>query len=315
MTEQNRKARMKNSFWVWFSEPVTGVEPSDFAITGTSTGWSVAELLTFGDPAGPYVLNLAATSPPPGGMRLTLAANSVTGVNGLGPAAPASVVTVIDRSTPTITTPVATIQAGESLDGSAIPVRLSWSGTDTGSGIRGYELGYSTNGGSSWTIFDGDIRTAGAGVFVNPSGSLRLRVRSFDWAGHPSPFATGPIFSPRIVQESAAAITYSGSWAKSTSSLYSGGAVRNTSVGGRSATYSFSARGIAFVSTRSATRGVAKLKLDGVQVARIDLGTSPNVFRHIVWSRTFSTVKAHKLQVIVVGTYGRIDLDAFAVLK
>jgi subtilisin family serine protease len=303
-------------FWLWFSEPITGLEPSDLTISGTSTGWSVESIASVpGQPSGPYFVTLAATSPPPGGLRLKLAANSVTGANGLGPATPASVVTVIDRSAPTISALGMTILPNASLDGSAIPIRLTWSGTDTGTGIRKYVVGYSTNGGSSWNILSQDIRTPGVDLLVDPSGSLRFRVQSVDWADHGSPLSTGPTFSPRLVQESATAITYSGAWTRSTSSLYSGGAVRNTSVGGRSATYSFTGRGVAFVTTRSATRGVVKIKLDGVQVARIDLGTSPNKFRHIVWSRVFSTVKAHKVQVIVVGTYGRVDLDAFAVLK
>jgi hypothetical protein len=52
-----------------------------------------------------------------------------------------------------------------------------------------------------------------------------------------------------------------------------------------------------------------------VQVARIDLGKTPTAYRYVAWSKTFSASKAHKLQVVVVGGYGRVDVDAFAVLR
>jgi subtilisin family serine protease len=303
------------SFWAWFSEPVTGLAQADFAIGGTSSGWSIAEFIEYGIPAGPYVVNLGASSPPAGSLTLTLKSNSVSGGGGTGPSVPATVRTLVDRTAPTATAPVAAIFAGESLSGSDIPVRLTWSGADGGSGVRNYDLQYSTNGGGSWTHLTSDLTSPSADLLLTPSGSLRFRVRSLDWPGHASAWATGPTFSPRLVQESAKAITYSDTWSTSTSGSFSGGAVRRTDVAKRSATYAFTGRGVAFVTTLSATRGVVKLKLDGNLVARINLGTSSTAYRRIVWSRVFSSAQAHKLKVIVVGDHGRVDLDAFAVLK
>jgi subtilisin family serine protease len=303
------------SFWAWFSQPVTGLAQADFTIGGTSPGWSIGEFLDWGMPAGPYGLNLTATSPPAGSLTLTLQANSVTGGGGTGPTVAASVRTLVDRTAPTVTAPVAAIFSGESLSGADMPVRLSWSGADSGSGVRNYELQYSTNGGGSWNHLTSDLTTPSADLLLTPSGSLRFRVRSFDWPNHASGWATGPTFSPRLVQESAGAITYSGTWSTSTSGSFSGGAVRRTDVAKRSATYAFTGRGVAFVTTLSSTRGVVKIKLDGTLVARINLGTSSTAYRRIVWSRTFSSVQAHKVKVFVVGDHGRVDVDAFAVLK
>jgi hypothetical protein len=71
---------------------------------------------------------------------------------------------------------------------------------------------------------------------------------------------------------------------------------------------------VGFVTTLALSRGKVKIKLDGVLVATIDVG-KPLAYRRLIWSKTFAAVKAHKVQVIVVGGYGRVDLDAFAVLK
>jgi len=133
--------------------------------------------------------------------------------------------------------------------------------------------------------------------------------------GHYSSMAAGPVISPRLVQQNGTGVTYSGSWALTSFSSYSGGSARYTSVAKRSATYSFTGRSIGFVTTLAGNRGVVYIKLDGANVAKIDLGTNPTTYRRIVWSRSFSTLKAHKVQVVVVGTYGRVDVDAFAVLK
>ena len=91
--------------------------------------------------------------------------------------------------------------------------------------------------------------------------------------------------------------------------------MRYTSVGKRTATYSFTGRAVAFITTISGSRGVVRIKVDGVQVARIDLGKSPTAYRRVVWTKTYTSVHAHKVQVVVVGGYGRVDIDAFAVLK
>ena len=301
-------------FWVWFTEPVTGLEPGDFSVAGTSTGWGVGEIYYYGNPAGPYVLNVDATSPPVGTLSVTLAAGSVMG-SLAGPAAPFTITTTIDRAAPTVTAPAASIKTGLSLSGSAIPLQLTWNGSDAETGVRFYELQYSTNGGSTWHILSSYLVGPSAIVTVSPSGSMRFRVRANDWAGHASGFPAGPTFSPRLVQQSASAVTYSGAWSLGKYASFSGGSVRYTGVGKRSATYSFTGRAVGFVTTLASSRGVVKIKVDGVQVARIDLGSSPTAFRRLVWSRTFSTVKAHKVQVVVVGGYGRVDVDAFVVLK
>ena len=73
-------------FGIVFNEPVIDLTEADLAITGTSTGWSIASLT---GSAAVYAVTLTADSPTPGTVGLTLAADSVTDLSeNLGPAGP-----------------------------------------------------------------------------------------------------------------------------------------------------------------------------------------------------------------------------------
>ena len=62
-------------------------------------------------------------------------------------------------------------------------------------------------------------------------------------------------------------------------------------------------------------RGVVKIKLDGDLVAIVDMWWPQTLYRQVIWSKKFASVKTHVVKVIVVGGHGRVDIDAFAVLK
>lgn len=72
-------------FGIVFKEPVVDLTEADLAITGTSTGWTIASLT---GSAAVYSVTLTADSPTPGTVGLTLAADSVADLSeNLGPAA------------------------------------------------------------------------------------------------------------------------------------------------------------------------------------------------------------------------------------
>jgi hypothetical protein len=73
-------------FGLIFSEPVSGLEASDFDIDGSSHGWAVTDIS--GGPVG-YSVELSAAHPDDGSIQLTLGANAVTDYAALtGPADP-----------------------------------------------------------------------------------------------------------------------------------------------------------------------------------------------------------------------------------
>jgi hypothetical protein len=120
-----------------------------------------------------------------------------------------------------------------------------------------------------------------------------------------------------LVQNTSSSIHYAGSWATSSSSSYSGGSAKTSSTAGASATYTFTGRGIALVSTLSASRGTVRVYVDGVYQGRVDPSHAPTVFHGVAWQMTWSSSRTRTLKLIVDGTAGRprFDLDALAVLK
>jgi hypothetical protein len=147
------------------------------------------------------------------------------------------------------------------------------------------------------------------------SGTVRYRVRAVDRAGNFGNWLTGPNESPRLVQDTAAAIAYSAGWTSASSTSFSGGTAKFATTAGRTATFTFTGRSIAFVTTRASNRGQVRIFLDGTLQTTLDLGGA-TTFRSVAWQRTFTNSAVHTVKLEVVGTAGRprIDLDAFAVV-
>ena len=86
----------------------------------------------------------------------------------------------------------------------------------------------------------------------------------------------------------------------------------------KGATYprSFTGRSVALVAPMSKARGKARIYVDGVYVTTVDLYRSSARFRVLVFTRTWTTSRAHTLKVIVAGTKNRprFDVDAFVIV-
>ena len=203
------------------------------------------------------------------------------------------------------------------LSGTAIPLALTWSGGDDtgGSGIARYELSRSVNGGS-W-VTSSSMTTRAAFVTATSSGTVRYRVRAIDKQGNAGAWTYGLTLSPRLTQQTSSTVRFGGSWSTSSSTLYSGGSVRSASVAARSASYTFTGRSIALVTTKSRTRGKVKVYINGVYQGTVDLYRSTSLYRAVAWQKTWSSSSTRTIKLVVVGTSGRprVDLDAFVVLK
>ncbi len=302
------------SYSVTFSEPVTGLAAADFARTGTAAGCTV------GTPSGSGAgYTVAVTGCGTGTVVLALRATTVADLAGnSGPTSAVTAATVtVDRTAPSVSPPAATLRSGAASSGSAVPIRIAWTGSDTGgSGIARYELARSTNGGA-WSTVSNSLTTPYAHVTVPSSGTVRLRVRTVDKAGNAGPWAIGPTLSPRLVQQSSSAVKFGGTWTSTSSTSYSGRSAKYAKAARASATYTFTGRSIALVTTTSNTRGKVKLYVNGVYKATVDLYRSSTQYRVLAWQMTWATSGTRTIKLVVVGTAGRprVDLDAFAVLK
>ncbi len=221
-----------------------------------------------------------------------------------------------DLTPPSTTSLSATPRTAAALSGTGVPLRLSWTAaTDGGSGVAGYEIERSVNGGSWAAVGAYSVRSAA--VIAASSGTVRYRVRAVDGAGNRGGWAYTPTLSPRLVQQSSSAVMYGGTWYGTSSTAYSGGSAKYANVAGRSATYTFTGRSIAFVTTKAPTRGKVKIYVNGAYVATVDLYRSSTQYRVLVWQKTWSTSGTRTIKLVVVGTAGRprIDLDAFVVVR
>ena len=79
----------------------------------------------------------------------------------------------------------------------------------------------------------------------------------------------------------------------------------------------FSGEGVAWVSSKSLTRGQAEVYVDGLLVKTVDLHASTTIHRRVVFSQKWDTFGAHSIAIVVLGTLGhpRVDVDTFVVAK
>ncbi|HXG26511.1 MAG TPA: trypsin-like serine protease [Candidatus Binatia bacterium] len=209
------------------------------------------------------------------------------------------------------------LSSGLMFSSSGIPVRLSWSGSDTGgSGIGTYDIARSIDGGA-WQTIATKVPHAWVDAWIPTSHNVRFQVRPRDWAGNMGAWKVGGAVRLSIAQESGKSVTWSGTWKRLTVGGYAGGAARYSKTAGASATYRFTGRGIGFVTTKGPTLGKAKIYIDGRYVTTVNLYSSSWQYRFVAYQKTWSTAGDHRIKVVNAGTYGhsRVDVDAFVVFN
>ncbi len=301
-------------FSLAFSEPVVGLAAGDFGAAGTAAGCSV------GAPSGSsasYTVGVTGCS----GGTVALRLNAGTVRDAAGNAGPGTATTTaaitIDRTAPVTSVPTVALRTGARVNGSSLPILLTWSGADTGgAGVASYQVARSTDGGSTWASIATGLTSPSMATAVAASGTVRYEVRAIDWAGNSGAWTIGPSLQPRLRQQGSHTIHYRGTWRTSRSAAYSGGSLRDARARGAKATTTFTGRSIALVTTRAPRRGKVRIYVNGKRVATIDLRRSSRLTRSVVWQRTWATKAKRTIRIVVVGTAGRprIDLDAFAVL-
>jgi hypothetical protein len=301
-------------FDVTFPRSVTGLQAGDFTHGGTASGCVLAP--PTGSGATRHVSLTGCSS---GTVTLTLAAGSVLDLKSTaGPSAAASSATVtVDHAAPgTSGLAIAPLTATD-LSGSSLRLHATWLGSDAGgAGIDRYQLQSSTNGGAAWTTVSSSLASPVANVIAASTGTVRYRARAVDKAGNVGAWLAGRNTAVRLVQNTSTAVTFGSGWSATSSSTFSGGSVRYATVAGKAASFTFTGRSIAFVTTRATTRGKVRIYIDGVLQATPDLGGS-TLHRDVAWQKTWTTSATRTIRLVVVGTSGRprVDLDAFAVVS
>ena len=195
----------------------------------------------------------------------------------------------------------------------ALSVSTEWVVTETGSGVARSNVGERRSGGA-WS----DVATTGPTVRTRkvglPFGTvIEHRVRATDLAGNVSPWLNGPATTFRSFTENTSLATWSSGWATSSTASALGGRLRYSSTAGASVSFRFYGRGVGWISRTATTRGLARVYLDDVHVATVDLKGSGG-YRQLVFTRDMPA-GTHTLRIEVRGTSGRprVDIDGFIV--
>ncbi|TLM76850.1 MAG: hypothetical protein FDZ70_05985 [Actinobacteria bacterium] len=123
------------------------------------------------------------------------------------------------------------------------------------------------------------------------------------WSGpHVLTLNVGVDELPEIdVEQNDPAVVYSGTWSTLARSQFSGGSATYSEKGGSSASISFNGTGIDWISARTTSAGKAKVYLDEVLVATVDLYRSPNLFQQTVYSVSGLDNGPHTLRIVNAG--------------
>jgi hypothetical protein len=302
---------------VTFSEPVQPLTAADIAIGGpgnAGTPWTVDPVVGSGAHYGFTIENATPTN-----AVLTIAIPAGVTKDPAGNLNEASDVhsVLIDTIAPTTYAPTVRLRSGVSLS-TTVGVTVAWSATDwsMGSGIATYDVARSYDGGAFAVVSSGLTGPALA-TWLASGHSYRYEARAHDRAGNVGGWAAGITVRGTLLQQWSSPIVYHGTYTTAYSSSYSGGSLRYMKTGGAYASLTTSARGLAFVTTRGPGRGSARIYVDGILVATVDLWNATYQYRYVAYAASWSALGTHTLRVVVVGTVGhpRVDIDAFEILR
>jgi hypothetical protein len=299
-----------------FSEPVTGFNPNDVTIAGSSHDadpWRIETI--FGEGAA-YGFSLLNDSWDDGTLTFQIedgiqdmAGNTVQ---------PSNTVTMIfDRQDPSVSAPKTSLRSGVALDGNDLRVTISWTGDDDGpAGIDSYDVRRKVDGGSFQTI-ESNWTNDSLNRALDPGHTYRFKVRPTDNAGNVGPWKAGPTLRPRLLQQSHGDVKFNGKTVPTSFARYSGGSQRYLADEGAWAKLTTEARSLSFVTTKGPNRGEAEIYIDGELAATVDLNAADHTYRYVAYTRTWSSVGTHTIRVVAVGTPGhpRVDVDAFGVIR
>jgi hypothetical protein len=297
-----------------FNEPVMGFDVADVVIGGPAAGaWSLRRI--FGQDAL-YAFTTEQASPSNGTFSIQIAAGSITDLAG-NPVGASNLITVtVDRSAPNANGPSVSLGAGTTLSGGALRAGVKLSGTDVGpAGIASYDVARSYDG-HAFQLIAAFLTGASYGTTLTSGHSYRFEVRARDKAGNVGPWKAGPTVRPALTQQTSSAVHFSGSSATSSAASYSGGSERHLLAAGASASYTTTARSLSFITTKSSSRGSARIYIDGVFQTTVNLNASSTTYRFVAFTKTWGAVGTHTIKVVSVGTpVARVDIDAFGVIR
>ncbi len=280
-----------------------GVDAALNAVTSFSpVTWSVD------GPAGTVTTSGLFRAQSPGGAVVTATTASLS--------SDATLTVVPDTVAPVPAQPSVRIARGATVAPDAVPVTVSWTATDQGTGVASYDLRRRLDGIAWQDVGLPSAKTTSIATSLPLTRAIQYQVRATDQASNTSAWRSASAFHVRLHGERAPGTTYKGTWFTSSSAAYLGGAARWSRQAGATASWTFTGSQVAWVAKRGPAMGSARISIDGTAVATVSLYSATTQARRIVFTRTFSSAGTHRLTIRVLGTHGhpRINVDGFAVV-
>ena len=229
-----------------------------------------------------------------------------------------TVTLAVDSDKPAATAPSLSPVAGSLFGTTSIATRARWAAArDATSGIGGYQAMWRVDGGS-WSTA---VNLAASARYVDRTlqagHTYELRVRAKDGAGNWGSWISAPPFSLSITQDSSSWIKRSGSWRTTTYAQWSKGTAIYSKVKGAVASRTFTGRAVAWVAAYGSIRGSARVLVDGVGVATVNLYRASTSYRRVVFEKSWPTAGTHTITIEVLGTAGHplVEVDAIVAVR
>jgi hypothetical protein len=223
----------------------------------------------------------------------------------------ASAVLIVDA-----TAPVAAVEAvhlptsGQLTRSGTMGLGVAWTAIDATSGLSGAVLQSHPNTATYANVASGN---GGISTVTVGADDYWFQVVATDAVDNEATSAESGPWTVGHFQEGAG--TYKGAWS-TLPATQNWGSVRFASVAGATAKFTFTGSEVAWISTGASNRGKAKVYLDGVLKAKVDLYSATTSARRIAFVASGISADPHTLKIIVSGTSGRprVDIDGFVVL-
>ena len=231
--------------------------------------------------------------------------------DGHGGTDPATVLLTVvkDTTAPSVAAPAQSFYA-QSVGTKTTRVRIGWSASDAGTGVGKYDLQVSYQGGAWKGVGLASATSTSVAQTLTDAKSYRFRVRATDRQGNVSGWVYGPTFKPGRFQNTSTSVKYAGKWTNKSTSSALGGSYRYASATSARVIFTRVVRDFAWVTTRTAGSGSAQVWIDGVLAATVNLRASKTSYRQLVFSRHFSTLANHRIEIRPIGG-GIVSFDAF----
>jgi hypothetical protein len=224
----------------------------------------------------------------------------------------------VDSTPPTISpAPNPILRSGTSIASGMVPLLVRWGASDP-SGVCSTQLQREVGGGP-WGSLSLSSRTATSrAITLRPSTTVRTyKVRATDCVGNTSQWSTSLPLTLTSFQDGSAHIAYTRAWKRASASKAYGGTIHVASKAGAYATLHFTGREVAWVATRAANRGTARVYLDGTLAATLNLHSGAAMHKRIVFAHVWAANAAHTIKIVCAGTAGHpaVDVDALLTVR